>query len=246
MFRFTRSRPVLGAVVIAVAACSSEPVTVPTTRSFSPVVETSRDVTPIAGRHVFVMKNGVPADFAARVAAKGGTVLSDFAELSTVVTSGLSDADAAILSAGGAVTNDFTARWVETPEEMGAAVATAGSAPAAEAQAATPPMFFPIQWNLFQIHAPEAWAAGKVGDGKTRVGILDSGIDPDHVDLSGRVDEKVSARVVFDTKTGFCLFSQARAAWTDDFFHGTYVFTGIYSGYDFSDFLLGVPQQASV
>lgn len=27
---------------------------------------------------------------------------------------------------------------------------------------------------------------------------------------------------------------------------GTYVFTGIYSGYDFSDFLLGAPQQASV
>ena len=42
------------------------------------------------------------------------------------------------------------------------------------------------QWNMRQIHAPEAWDIG-TGAGDVVVAILDSGIDPSHPDLQGRV-----------------------------------------------------------
>jgi subtilisin family serine protease len=42
------------------------------------------------------------------------------------------------------------------------------------------------QWNMRQIHAPEAWDIG-TGAGDVVVAVLDSGIDPSHPDLQGRV-----------------------------------------------------------
>ena len=208
------------ALVTFAAACSNTEPSAAPNRSFTPVASMSRDATPVAGRHIFVMSE-VPADFEARVAAKGGTIVDNFAEVGTVVTSGLSDADAAALSAGGVVANDVTARWVPTAAEMGATVASVGDA---SPQTATNPFgaaALSRQWNLFQIHAPEAWAAGKIGNSSVKVAILDTGIDPDHVELSGLVDPNASARVIA-TNTG-CAFSHSKALWTDDFYHGTYM-----------------------
>ena len=208
------------ALAFAVAACSSEPATVPT-RSFSPVAQSSRDVTPIAGRHIFVMSAGVPADFAARVNAKGGTIVTDFEEVRTVVTSGLSDADAAALAVGGVVANDVMAQWVPLPTEM--SVSTTGFDNVAAESPTTPlnALLLSSQWNMAQIHAPQAWAAGKLGTPTTKVAILDSGIDPDHQEHRGLVDLVNSARVVA-TPTA-CAFNTAPAAWADNFFHGTFV-----------------------
>jgi subtilisin family serine protease len=45
---------------------------------------------------------------------------------------------------------------------------------------------FSGQWNMRQIHAPEAWDIG-TGGGDVVVAVLDSGIDPSHPDLQGRV-----------------------------------------------------------
>jgi subtilisin family serine protease len=42
---------------------------------------------------------------------------------------------------------------------------------------------FDLQWNLFIIHAPEAWELGARGQG-VRVFVLDSGIDSDNPDIS--------------------------------------------------------------
>ena len=44
------------------------------------------------------------------------------------------------------------------------------------------------QWNLRAIHAPEAWADGKLGSPAVAVAVLDTGIDTQHPDLIGRVD----------------------------------------------------------
>jgi subtilisin family serine protease len=223
MSKFTRTN-VLSAVLLAffAAACSNtEPIAAPQ-RSFSPAPAMSRDVTAIAGRHIFVMSGGIPSDFAARVTAKGGAVVDNFAEVGTVITSGLSDADATALSVGGVVANDVTARWAPTPQELNASTATLDNAPSAADP--TKPLnarALGLQWNMLQIQAPQAWAANKSGSPSVKVAILDSGIDPDHQELSGLVDLSTSARVVAG-KTS-CLFSNAKALWTDDFFHGTYV-----------------------
>src|SRR5579884_335980 len=68
---------------------------------------------------------------------------------------------------------------------------------------------FPQQWNLQRIHAPEAWDIG-TGGSDVIVAILDSGIDPSHPELAGRV---VPGRNV-----------RERSADTrDDIGHGTHV-----------------------
>jgi subtilisin family serine protease len=46
--------------------------------------------------------------------------------------------------------------------------------------------FFAQQWNLAQIGAPDAWSRS-TGAGVT-IGIVDSGVDPSHPDLAGKVD----------------------------------------------------------
>src|SRR5690349_12664685 len=223
MFRFARSRPVLGAVALAVAAgCTDRAAVTAPARAFSPTASASRDVTPIAGRHMFVMNSAVPANFAARVKAKGGTVVADFEQVRTVFTYGLSDADAAALAVGGFVANDVMVQWAPSPQDMHVSAASVGDV---QADAPTTPLrarLLSFQWNMFQIHAAETWAAGKLGSSSVKVGILDSGIDPDHQDLRGLVDRTNSTRAVYDTLKG-CVYNNTPAAWADDFGHGTYV-----------------------
>ncbi|HEY8769194.1 MAG TPA: S8 family serine peptidase, partial [Thermoleophilaceae bacterium] len=45
---------------------------------------------------------------------------------------------------------------------------------------------FPHQWGLAQVKAPQAWARGAQGSGAT-IAIVDSGIDLNHPDLSGKL-----------------------------------------------------------
>jgi lantibiotic leader peptide-processing serine protease len=53
----------------------------------------------------------------------------------------------------------------------------------------TPPTdrYFPMQWGLDAIDAPEAWASGARGAG-ARVAVLDAGIDTDHPDLAANLN----------------------------------------------------------
>jgi len=184
----------------------------------------SREATPISGRHIFVLNSGVPSDFADRVKAKGGTIVTEQDAIRLVITSGLSDADAAALGAGGLVANDVIARWAPTPDEINArqgnAMVTARALPAPNPANPFQAAALSLQWNMQQIHAPEAWRS-QIGNPAVEVVILDSGLDPDHQELTGRIDMQRSARVVA-TNAG-CAFSTNPALWTDDFFHGTYV-----------------------
>src|SRR5205823_1054141 len=70
------------------------------------------------------------------------------------------------------------------------------------------------QWGPRQIHAEEAWAAGATGAGAT-VGIVDTGIDFNHPELTGKV--VASARCL----NGPCTEGAGLAQ--DDENHGTHV-----------------------
>ncbi|MEU4242540.1 S8 family serine peptidase [Actinoplanes sp. NPDC026619] len=67
----------------------------------------------------------------------------------------------------------------------------------------------PLDANLRQVSAPQAWAAGYTGRGTT-VAVLDTGIDATHPDLLGQIAEKMD----FTTDGGDA---------TDHFGHGTHV-----------------------
>jgi subtilisin family serine protease len=74
------------------------------------------------------------------------------------------------------------------------------------------------QWNLDQIDAPAAWNAGIFGDGVT-VAVLDSGVDPDHIDLFGKVDLANSVSVLTNSPCG----PVDELYWFDFRYHGTLV-----------------------
>lgn len=55
--------------------------------------------------------------------------------------------------------------------------------------------FFDFQWNLRRIKAPQAWDTGAQGQG-TMICILDTGVDPRHIDLAGKLNTGASASFV--------------------------------------------------
>jgi subtilisin family serine protease len=90
--------------------------------------------------------------------------------------------------------------------------------PAAGAPAGHDPReanLFEFQWDMHQIGADRVFEAGFGGDPSVRVAIVDTGLDPDHVDLRGLIDEAASTAFV-ESLTG-------PPAWADDNFHGTHV-----------------------
>lgn len=221
MFSFTRSRPVLGAAVIAVAVgCADQAtVTTPTARSLSASAFASRQVTPTSGRHVFVSNGNASADFASRVAARGGAVVSSMPGIGVFITEGLSDADASIVAGKDAVTRDYDVQWL-TPDVMQLSNAVV-SDPIVSDEAVAPaksPLtaaFLAFQWNMAQISAPQTWTAVPATARKARVAILDSGLDPDHIDQRGLIDVALSKAYVPSVA--------GPPDWADDNMHGTSV-----------------------
>jgi subtilisin family serine protease len=78
-------------------------------------------------------------------------------------------------------------------------------------------VFFPRQWNMRQIRANVAWAAGRRGSSSVKVAILDTGLDYTHADMLGRVDMVLSTSFIADPVPA------GQPAWLDRHYHGTHV-----------------------
>ena len=206
--------------VLAFAACS-DPVAIAPVKARSAVASVQSPGTSAVptDQHVFLMNgNSIPANFGAAVAAAGGTLVRVHNEIGVAVVKGLSDAAANTLALGnGKVERDLMVQWVPSLEDLHGSVAE--ETPPASGQSVLPPQaafFLPQQWNMFQIHAPEAWST-PAGSGipTVRVAILDTGLDPDHLDAVGLID--VANSVAFTPSLS------GPPAWADDNFHGTHV-----------------------
>lgn len=166
--------------------------------------------------------NGFPDDFAAQVKALGGTVTFAHQGAGIAAVSGLSDAAATQLAKVrgiGAVDDDnFTT--VDLP--TGFETATVDGA-VASASDPTTAVRYARQWNMRQVNAPAAWAAGRLGNSTTRVGILDTGLGYTAADLVGRVDLVNS--VSFDAFDDFLIsiFFPGAHPVADLHYHGTHV-----------------------
>jgi subtilisin family serine protease len=111
------------------------------------------------------------------------------------------------------------AGWLAVAASVGAANALAGPS-SAEASPSDPQSagYFSDQWGLTQIDAPAAWQFGN-GTG-VKIGIVDTGVDSAHPDLSGKV---VAAATCANTGGDPARCATSGGAGQDDNGHGTHV-----------------------
>ena len=227
------SLPLALAGAMTVGGCSAD---VPTATPASFDIAPSRSVATLDGapqlapRYVVVFSGRAPKDFDAKVAALGGTVLLNH-KLGIAVVSGLDDASAAQLEAttgASYVEPQADFELIEPAATDALAPVTEDALPTSTANPAGAILFW-RQWNMRQIHADAAWAAGFLGTPAVHVAILDTGIDYQLPDLAGLVDLSHSASFepVDDYYTA--LYFPGRNPTTDLHFHGTNVATQVSS-----------------
>lgn len=186
------------------------------------------DLSP-TGDYIVSFKNGIPADFSARVSELGGSVLFEHAPTGIAVVNGLPAEGARTISglmgvdalyADAAFKLDAPAR-VERSEVGDVGIASQENPVTASRYA--------FQWNMRAIGADKAWAAGKLGSSSVTVAILDTGIDYDARDLAGLVDLTRSVSFIPLDNTITARFFPTRHEINDYNGHGTNVATQVSS-----------------
>jgi subtilisin family serine protease len=222
----------LASVLAACADTSTAPERALATDA-APLASVSRGEFQAPAKHLVVFQGRAPKDFEQRVAALGGTVTLNHS-LGIAVVTGLSDANAPKLRAqtGAAYVEDMPTFQLVDPAAKGqpelTSLTAASTSPTSQANPAGA-ILFADQWNMRQVNAPAAWAAGRLGDEDVTVAILDTGIDYLLPDLAGRVD--LSRSVSFEPVDDFytSLYFPGRHPSTDLHYHGTNVATQVAS-----------------
>ena len=167
---------------------------------------------------------GVPAGFADRVAAMGGTVIFAHAGAGVAAVSGLSPENAGLLGSSGGISavvdDDMT---VLAPIMGDLAQADVPSDAVASPAAPATAFFFPRQWHLRAVQANDAWAAGRLGSPNVKVAIIDTGLGYTHADLVGRVDLANSRSFVPSDDALVAAFFPGAHPIADIHYHGTHV-----------------------
>ncbi len=95
---------------------------------------------------------------------------------------------------------------------------------------------------MTQIDAPGAWAKGEFGDPNVKVAVLDTGVDPNHIDMAGTID--IANSRSFLSSPSICdLFANDVGTINDYRFHGAFV-SGIIAANGFA--VAGVAPDARV
>ncbi len=160
----------------------------------------------------FRQKEG--ADFEAKVKTLGGKVARRDKEIAAALVTGLNASTAATLRARPDVEDvslDLRAQFIPPRSRLLNSVVRMGSRPTAASNDQSGAFFFAdFQWNLRRTAAVRAWNRTPAGKG-AKVCDLDTGIDPKHIDLQGKVDIKHSTS-----------FVASEPDIRDRNFHGTY------------------------
>lgn len=223
MKRYTLLSALLAAGTLAGCADVAGPAATAAPRS------AAHSLAPGNGQHVVVFGgNGIPAGFAAEVAALGGTVTYAHAGVGFAIVGGLDDAAASQVGQLGGVSGvqaDEVFQLESTAAADGADLELAAANQANPATAAR----YGFQWNMRLINADDAWAAGKLGSAGVTVAILDSGLDYDAPDLNGLVDLSRSASFVPSDDAITAAYFPTRHPINDYNGHGTNVATQVSS-----------------
>jgi lantibiotic leader peptide-processing serine protease len=202
----------LAAGIIALACSENPDATDPAT---SPGVVPSARLNAGAASTYVVLYQGaaVPADATERIADAGGALVARYEAIGVAIARSTSSSFPDRIAEdkrveGASATADFATRI--KPREM----STRRPLPASTPAPGDDPLSG-LQWDMVQIHAPEARAVNG-GSPLVVVGDIDTGLDFTHPDLAPNVDFANSVS---------CLGGVANpdpAAWADDNGHGTY------------------------
>jgi subtilisin family serine protease len=169
-----------------------------------------------AATYVVLYKaQGVPADGGSNVRAAGGTVVASYAQIGVIIARSDSAGFRAALmkdSRIGGVSSTAGFGVGLDQDAADSADASAGDLP--NSPATDSDNLTPLQWDMRQIHAPEAHEITG-GSPSVLVGDIDTGIDFDHPDLAPNVDVANSANCMSGAPV-------AGLAAQDDNGHGTH------------------------
>lgn len=173
------------------AACSTDSPTSPEAVDSSAPNALAFDVGTETG--TYLVKYGTPgavATLRTSVQALGATVKREISDVGLLYVDGLSAQGAATLASQPGVTlaKDRLMQLVPNPKTVTRNLVAAGRAPNAQGTDQRGALFFePYQWNMRVINANKTWVPSNGGKGET-VCVLDTGVDPGHLDLNGAVD----------------------------------------------------------
>lgn len=196
----------LSASLIAIAACSDQAPLAPRADASRTQASQSKLSKVGANRRLVALRDGRPAAAViARIRALGGTVTRSHEGAGLVIASGLTDVAAQTLSQHADVSDvlkDRMIQWVPPKALRRSAVTAPAGSVAARKRTGAPDdqsgavFFAEFQWNMRVIRASNVWLLRDGhGQGST-VCDLDSGIDPTHLDLAGKVDLNISTSMV--------------------------------------------------
>jgi len=168
--------------------------------------------------YLIKIQGNAPANLAALVSAAGGTLLKVHPEIGYATATSTNPSFARNLHGASiqSVDRDLSIQWVPSMH-----IESAG--PVQQVSTASDPssaFFYPCQWSLQQINAPAAWAQGARGAG-IKVAVLDTGVDPFHQDLAGRIDVANSASMLSAGSSPCGAFDEDN--FYDLGFHGSFV-----------------------
>jgi len=164
---------------------------------------------------VLYKASAVPSDAASTIGKAGGTLVASYDQIGVAVVSSSDATFAATIRAdskveGVSATGNFATR---VSEELEVVDASAVASTAAAGSWGDP--LSSRQWDMRQIHVPEAYAINP-GSPSVVVGDIDTGLDYTHPDLAANVDFGRSVSCVGGVP------NTNPAAWNDDNGHGTH------------------------
>ena len=203
---------------LALVACSTDRAAAPESQDSDlahPDIVTASQPT---GIHLVRYTGGAESKARAAIAARGGKVLRQLPEIGVLYVSGLGDAGFRALSSSAAIKSiaaDYVAPLRPAPLRLMAGSRARGG-PRAQGTDQSSAQFYPFQWNMRSAAANTAWVPSGGGAGEL-VCVLDTGIDPGHLDLSGRVAANRQATVILNPRF------PSDVTPLDYDFHGTFV-----------------------
>ncbi len=199
MYRFPR---IIAALVIAVSIMS-----------FVPTSAAPNQAGTAQTYIVLYAQQAVPADAASSIANAGGTLVYSYNAIGVAIARSDNDAFRSNLLKDSRVENASATAGFATrlTDEM---VVAGGPLPDSTPAPGDDPLSV-FQWDMRQIHAPEARAING-GSPSVVVGDIDTGLDYHHPDLAANVDFANSVSCVSGVP------NTAPAAWDDDNGHGTH------------------------